>query len=352
MDRDVGFGVVGCGVVSGYHISGILETPGARLVAVSDVVEGRAREFGEWHRVAWTTDYRELLKREDIDVINVCTPNGLRLPLAEEAARAGKHLVIEKPIAISLKEADRIIAACERAGVHLMCVFQLRYGRAATALRRAIQEGRLGRIVLADATIKWFRPQAYYESAAWRGTWAQEGGGALMTQGIHTVDLLQWMMGPIRSVNARMATLVHQVEVEDTVVATLTYASGALGVIEATTAAHPGLPARIEVCGDRGTVVLEADRIATWQVEGVERPADAGGGSEVGRAASDSKTFGAEGHRAQIAEMVEVVRTGKRPTIDGPEGRKAVELALAIYESARTGKTVELPLLGDDRYWF
>ena len=248
--------------------------------------------------MAWTTDYHDLLRREDIDVITVCTPNGLRLPLAEEAAMAGKHLVIEKPIAISLKEADRIIAACERAGVHLMCVFQLRYGRAATALRWAIQNGRLGRIVLADAAIKWFRPQAYYESAAWRGTWAQEGGGALMTQGIHTVDLLRWMMGPVRSVSARMATLVHRIEVEDTLVATLTYDSGALGVIEATTAAHPGLPARIEVCGARGTVALEADRITTWQVEGTERPADAGGGSEVGKAASDSKTFGAEGHRA------------------------------------------------------
>jgi predicted dehydrogenase len=344
MGRDVGFGVVGCGVVAGYHINGILETPGARLAAVSDVVEGRAREFGERHRVAWTTDYHDLLKREDIDVINVCTPNGMRLPLAEEAARAGKHLVVEKPIAISLREADRIIEACEKAGVRLMCVFQLRYGRGAMALRRAIQEGRLGRIVLADATVKWFRPQAYYDSAAWRGTWAQEGGGALMTQGIHTVDLLQWMMGPVRSVSARMATLVHRIEVEDTIVAALTYASGALGAIEATTAAHPGLPARIEVCGDRGTVALEADQITTWQVEGMERPADVGGGAEVGRAASDSKTFGAEGHRAQIAEMVEVVRAGKRPAIDGPEGRRAVELVLAIYESARTGRTVELPL--------
>ncbi|MBI2952634.1 Gfo/Idh/MocA family oxidoreductase [bacterium] len=139
MGRDVGFGVVGCGVVAGYHIHGILETPGARLAAVSDVMEGRAREFGERHRVAWTTDYHDLLKREDIDVINVCTPNGMRLPLAEEAARAGKHLVVEKPIAISLREADRIIEACEKAGVRLMCVFQLRYGRAAMALRRAIQ---------------------------------------------------------------------------------------------------------------------------------------------------------------------------------------------------------------------
>jgi predicted dehydrogenase len=335
--------VVGCGVVSGYHIHGILETPGARLVAVSDVVDGRAREFGERHRAAWTTDYHELLKRADIDVITICTPNGMRLPMAEEAAMAGKHLVIEKPIAISLKEADRIISVCERTGVHLMCVFQLRYGTAAMALQRAVREGRLGRIVLADATIKWFRPQTYYESAAWRGTWAQEGGGALMTQGIHTVDLLRWVMGPVRSVSARMATRVHRIEVEDTLVATLTYANGALGVIEATTAAHPGLPARIEICGDRGTVALEADKIAIWQVEGMERPTDVGEGSEVGKAASDSRTFGMEGHRAQIAEMVEVVRMGKRPTIDGPEGRKAVELVLAIYESARTGRTVELP---------
>lgn len=176
MGKDVGFGVVGCGVVAGYHINGILQTPGARLAAVSDVVEARAREFGARHGVDWTRDYHDLLKREDVDVINICTPNGLRLPLAEEAALAGKHLVVEKPIAISLKEADRIIEACDRSGVHLMCVFQLRHGKSAMAIRKAIQDGRLGRMVLGGAYIKWFRPQAYYESAAWRGTWSQEGG--------------------------------------------------------------------------------------------------------------------------------------------------------------------------------
>lgn len=165
-----------------------------------------------------------------------------------------------------------------------------------------------------------------------------------MTQGIHTVDLLQWMMGPVRGVNARMGTLVHRIEVEDTLVAILTFASGALGVIEATTAAHPGLPARIEVCGDRGTAALEADRISLWQVEGMERPAEGVAETDVGKAASDSKTFGSEGHQAQIAEMVESVRRGSRPTIDGQEGRKALELVLGIYESAKTGRSVEFSL--------
>ncbi|MFH1567770.1 MAG: Gfo/Idh/MocA family oxidoreductase [Gemmatimonadota bacterium] len=344
--RPVGFAVVGCGVVADYHIGAIAATAGARLVAVTDLVAERARQTGEKHGVAWYTGHEEMLRSAEVDVVCICTPSGIRLPIATDAAAAGKHLVIEKPLDVTLEKADRIIAAAAAAGVQLMCIFQLRYGQAVQQARAAVQSGQLGRVTLGDAYIKWFRPQSYYDSAAWRGTWAMEGGGALMTQGIHTVDLLRWIMGPVKRVHARMGALVHQIEVEDTLVATLEYESGALGVVEATTASHPGMPARLEFSGSRGTIVVEADRIASWQVEGQASPVAAGAAaaSGVAQAASDSKTFGTEGHKAQIGEMVQVVRGHGRPQIDGPEGRATLELIVALYESARRGAPVDLPL--------
>jgi UDP-N-acetyl-2-amino-2-deoxyglucuronate dehydrogenase len=343
-EKVIGFGVVGCGVVADYHIGAIGAVAGARLVGVSDLVEQRARETGEKYQVPWHTDYQQLLACPEVDVICICTPSGVRLPLAADAAAAGKHLVIEKPIDISLANADRIIAAARNAGVQLMCVFQLRYGAAVNRARQAIQEGKLGKVALGDAYIKWYRPQEYYDSAGWRGTWAMEGGGALMTQGIHTVDLLQWIMGPVKRVTARMGTLVHKVEVEDTVAAILEYESGALGVVEATTAAHPGMPAKLEFSGSRGSIVVEADQVTVWEVEGEAGSLAREASSEVGKAASDSKTFGTAGHKEQIAEMVRVITAGGKPLIDGHEGRKTLELILAIYQSASTGKPVELPL--------
>ena len=341
----VGFGVVGCGVVADYHIGAILDTEGARLAAVSDVVAARAQEVGEEHGIAWYTDYKQMLASPEVDVVCITTPSGIRIPIATDAAAAGKHIIIEKPIDVTLEKADRIIQAAEDAGVVLMCIFQLRYGEEINKVRKAVQEGKLGKIVLGDAYIKWYRPQEYYDSAGWRGTWDMEGGGALMTQGIHTVDLLLWVMGPVKRVSARMGALVHNVEVEDTIVAILEYESGALGVIEATTASHPGMPAKLEFSGSRGTVVMEADQITVWDIEGEEAQVAEKAGTDIAKAASDSKTFGTEGHKAQIGEMVRILNGGGQPMIDGPEARKTVELILAIYESARTGKPVDLPLV-------
>ena len=342
--KTIGFGVVGCGVVADYHIGAVLDTENARLAAVSSRSEERAREAGEKHGAAWYTDFHQLVESPDVDVVCICTPSGIRLPIVTAATAAGKHLIIEKPLDVNLANMDRIIQICQDAGVQLMGVFQLRYGEAVNQVRDAIQEGKLGRLVLGDAYIKWYRPLDYYDTGAWRGTWDLEGGGALMTQGSHTLDLLQWIMGPVKRVSARMDTLLHQVEVEDTVVALLEYESGALGVLEATTAAHPGMPAKLEFSGSQGTIIMEADQIAAWDVEGVEAPTVDTGDAGVARAASDSKTFGTEGHKAQIAEMVQILNEGGHPQIDGPEARQAIELILAIYQSARKGSAVELPL--------
>ena len=342
-DSTIGFGIIGCGVVATYHINGVLSAEDATLVAVSDVVEEKAKEFGEQYDVAWYTDYREMLKRPDLDVVCLCVPSGLRAEIGEEAAEAGKHIVVEKPIDTTIERADRIIRAADRAGVKVMCIFQLRYGDAVNQAREAMLAGKLGRVVLGSAYIKWWRDQEYYDSSAWRGTWAMEGGGALMTQGIHTVDLLQWIMGPVKSVYARMDALVHNIEVEDTLVALLTFENGALGTVESSTSSHPGTPAKLEFCGDRGTIIIEADRIHTWSVQDMEAVAS-GKATDVARAASDATRFGDIGHKKQIQEMVRIVQQNTEPMINGTEGRKAVELIEAIYRSARTGEIVELPL--------
>ncbi len=342
--KTVGFGIVGSGTVADYHIGAVLDTEGAELVAVYSRSEGRARQTGEQHGVAWYTDHREMLESPDIDVVCICTPSGVRIPMVTDAAAAGKHLIIEKPLDVTLENVDRIIQAAQDAGVKLMGIFQLRYGEAINRVREAVRGGKLGRMVLGDAYIKWFRPQAYYDSADWRGNWALEGGGALMTQGSHNVDLLQWVMGPVKRVYARMGTLVHDIEVEDTLVAALEYESGALGVIEATTSSHPGLPAKLEFSGSEGTIVMEADQITLWDIQGEASEAADARLTDLAKAASDSKTFGTEGHKAQLAEMVRILNEGGEPAIDGPESRRAIELILAIYKSARTGKPVDLPL--------
>ena len=344
--RTIGFAMIGCGVVADYHIGAVQETDGAELVAVYSRSQTRARTTGEGHGVPWFTDHEAILCRPEVDVVCICTPSGVRIPIVTDAADAGKHLIVEKPLDVSIENMDRIIRAAASGGVKLMGVFQLRYGQAVNRVRDAVQAGALGKMVLADAYIKWFRPQAYYDADDWRGNWAMEGGGALMTQGSHTVDLLQWIMGPVKRVYARMGTLIHDIEVEDTVVATLEYENGALGVIEASSAAYPGLPARMEFSGDRGTVVVEADQITKWDIEGKSAEETAADATDVARAASDSRTFGTEGHKAQIAEMVHILNEGGEPTIDGPESKRAIEIILAIYESARSGNPVALPFGG------
>ena len=340
----IGFGIVGCGVVADYHIGAIGEIEGAELVSVYSRSAFRARDTGEKHGVVWFTNHLDMYRSPDVDVVCICTPSGVRIPIVTDAIDAGKHLIVEKPLAITLSDMDRIIEGAANKGVKLMGVFQLRYGAAARRVKQAVEEGKLGKVVLGDAYIKWFRPQEYYDSADWRGNWALEGGGALMTQGSHNVDLLQWIMGPVKRVYARMGTLVHDVEVEDTVVAALEYESGALGVIEATTASHPGLPAKLEFSGSRGTIIMEADQVTLWEVEGESAESTDAEATDLAKAASDSKTFGTEGHKAQITEMVQILEEGGEPQIDGPESKKAVELILAIYESARTGSPVDLPL--------
>ena len=269
------------------------------------------------------------------------------------AAKAGKHVIVEKPLEVTLKRCDAVIKACEAAGVALATIFPSRFHESAQLLKRAVEQGRFGRLTIGDAYVKWYRTQQYYDSGAWRGTWALDGGGALMNQAIHSVDLLLWLMGPVVEVTAHTATLAHErIEVEDVAMATLRFANGALGVIEATTAAYPGALKRIEIHGSEGSAVLEEEDIKTWDFAKptardkalLERMA---GKTQTGGGAADPAAIGHHGHTAMFKDVLKAISSGSRPLIDGPEGRRSVEVILAIYKAAETGRSVTLPLSSD-----
>src|SRR5271165_1703710 len=255
-----GFGIIGTGVIAAMHADAIATLPGARLVAVTDVAAGAATAFAAARGCAAEPDLEALLARPDIDVICVCVPSGLHAEVGVRAAKAVKHLVVEKPIDVTLAAADRLIEASRTAGVALTVISQHRFDPGLIELKRLLDGGVLGRLVLGEASTKWYRTQAYYDSAGWRGSWAMDGG-SLMNQGVHYVDLLRWCMGPVTEVTAVCTTQAHQIEAEDTALAIVRFGSGAVGTILSSTAACPGFPQRLEVTGTDGTVIVEDGQI-------------------------------------------------------------------------------------------
>ncbi len=352
---EFGFGIVGCGMIAEYHARAIAEIPDARVVVAFDRNLDRAERIAALVGPGCLAiaDLDAMLAAPGLDVVSVCTPSGAHLDPAVRAARAGKHVVVEKPLEVTVPRVDAIIGACDAAGVRLCAIFPSRFSAANLALKGAIDRGRFGRLTLGDAHVKWWRGQDYYDSGRWRGTWDLDGGGALMNQAIHSVDLLLWLLGEVESVQAMAATLAHErIEVEDTALAILRFRSGALGVIEATTAAHPGLPRRIEIHGDAGSARVEGDDVTLWSFRDPE-PEDAGmlapraGSGPTGGGAGDPRSIGHAGHRDQIADFLRAIEAGTPARVDGREGRKSVELIRAIYRAARTGAPVRLPLVDD-----
>ncbi|HEY1859051.1 MAG TPA: Gfo/Idh/MocA family oxidoreductase [Gemmataceae bacterium] len=345
-----GFAIVGCGMIARFHAWALAEVPTARLLALVSRNPANARTLADQLDLSCDT-YSEIgpvLARPDVNAVIVTTPSGAHLEHAVAAAEAGKHVVVEKPLEITLQRCDRIIDACARNRVQLCTIFPSRFGDANLALKRAVDAGRFGRLTLGETTCKWWRPQSYYDEGGWKGTRALDGGGALMNQAIHNVDLLLWLMGPVTHINGFTATLAHQrIEVEDTAVACLRFANGALGVIQATTSVHPGLPKTIAIHGDNGSVVIEQDDVLRWELtpETEEDKAirqrfavktGASGGSSNPAAISHA------GHARQLADFVQAIETGRSPLVDGREGRKAVEVILGFYRAAETRQVVSL----------
>lgn len=345
----VRFALVGAGNIAKIYIAAFAVIPNATVTVVCSRTEATGRALAEKCGAAWEPDYHKAVARGDVDAVVVATPSGTHANIAVAAAEAGKHLLVEKPLDITLARVDSILQAAARAGIVLASVYPLRFTEGAQRAKMAVDAGRLGKLALADVSVKWFRPQSYYDNA-WRGRWAVDGGGALMNQAIHNVDLVQWLAGPVTSVVGRTTTLAHTMETEDTASALISYANGALGVIQGATSCWPGDPARVELHGDRGTIVLEEGRIVVWKLQDAvpgEEEAMVALEQAAGSGAADPMAIGFEKHRRQIVDLIEAIQTGRSPAIRGEEARRSVEIVRAIYRSAQTGVPVTLPLMDD-----
>jgi predicted dehydrogenase len=350
--KEHGVGIIGCGMIAEFHTRAINEIENSRVVGAYSRLRHNAEKIGAMaaERCLLFDDLDALLATPGLDVVCVCTPSGAHMEPAVRAARAGKHVVVEKPLEITLQRCDEIIAACDANGVKLCTIFPSRFTPANIRLKEAIDLGRFGRLTLGDTYVKWWRTQEYYDSGGWRGTWQLDGGGALMNQAIHNVDLLYWLMGDVASVTSLCATLAHdRIEVEDTAVAAIRFKNGALGVIEAATSAYPGVLKRTEVHGDRGSARVEQDDITLWEFQ-EKVPSDnevyAAMAAQTGfkAGASDPRGITHIGHRDQLIDFFRAIDERRAPKIDGREGRKSVEIIRAIYRSAEAGKQVALPL--------
>lgn len=334
------FGIIGCGVVAPTHAVALSGIEQAQLVAVADISPVRAENFAKEFKVPRAFyDHRQLLADPEVDAVCICTPHHLHAQMGIEAAQSGKHVLVEKPMAISLDEADQLIHACAENGVTLGVAFQHRFDPATRYVKHLIEEGALGKMVLGSAYVKWFRTEDYYDPASWRGRWNQAGGGVLINQAIHAIDVLCWLMGEVNQVIGYYETCVHRIEVEDTVVASLRFANGALGVIEASTTTYPQSPERIEIAGSRGTVTLEGGLIARHELagQGADSPS-----LEVGDPRFQGKSYYGTSHPRLLEDFVDAILKGRSPLVDGAEGRKALEVILGIYESSRLGNAVDL----------
>ena len=343
-DQPIRVVVVGCGRISDRHFDAIEAHPEMTLVGVSDDLPDRARVAGERYGVPAFTSYAAMLKETDADAAVICTPSGLHPRHGIMAAERGLHVICEKPMATRLEEADQLVRTCDDAGVHLFVVKQNRLNPGIQLLKHAMELGRFGRVYMASVRVFWNRPQSYYDLAPWRGTWEFDGG-AFMNQASHYVDLVQWLMGPVETVSAKIATLARRIETEDTGAAILRFRNGALGVLETTMLTYPrNLEGSITILGEKGTVQIGGtalNRVEEWQFAEYH---DDDREAEALRVAPDPLSVYGSGHRPYYENVVRVLRGEAAAGTDGREGRKSLELILGIYESARTGREIHLPL--------
>ena len=335
-----GFAILGPGVVADFHRKAIEANAdrGARLVAVGYYNPERFDQIEEVFGVPCQTP-EDVFRNPEVDAVCICTPSGQHAAQAIAAARAGKHVLVEKPMALTLADADAMLDACRRADVKLGVVFQRRAEPLFRRVKAAVQAGEIGKPTMGIVSVPYYRPQGYYDQAAWRGTWAEDGGGVLMNQGIHLVDLLLWYLGnPVETV-AHAVTLHHAIEVEDTLTAALRFENGALATISATTTAAPGFPHRLEIYGTAGGIQIEGEDPVRWRSAGGE-PARAGSGAvpaTKAAAGGDPKAIPLSGHIGIIADFIDSIRQNKSPLVNGSEGRRSLAAVLAIYQAAKRG---------------
>lgn len=348
MAKTFGFGIIGAGVISAYHAEAIKANPDAQIAAVADPIPGRAAEFAAKHGGRGFEDWKEMVRQPDVDCVCVCTPSGMHAEHALGAMEAGKHVIVEKPMAIRLADAAKMLKIAREKGVTLAVVSQLRTTEPIQKLRKAIGEGVFGKIVNVDVLIKYWRNQAYYDSANWRGTWAMDGGGSTMNQGCHGVDEMHFLVGPVESIYAKCETVAHSIEVEDLAVALVKFKNGALGHILTSTVTNPGTGNRIEINGTQGTAVLDDKGIQSWAVapskeELAKETIDPNAGAGKNVAGGSAVTgFDATGHTLQIGNFIKAIR-GEEPLIcSAQDGFQDVLLIISMYESSKQKKEIIL----------
>ncbi|MHB0876780.1 MAG: Gfo/Idh/MocA family protein [Anaerolineae bacterium] len=343
-----GIALIGAGVIAPVHTQAIEAIPQAKLVAVCDVALPKAQALAVQYGAEACADYHDLLDRKDIDVFEIVVWSGRHAEIGVEAARHGKHVIVTKPIDVTLEAIDALIEACDANGVKLGAVHQFRSYPSYRSARQAVQSGAMGKMVVGNAFVPWYRGQSYYDGDEWRGTWRWDGGGALMNQAVHYVDLIQWIMGGVSEVYAYADIAAHhdRIEVEDVAVAAVRFTDGAIGTIQGSTSTYKGMPARLDLHGEQGNVLLVADKVTHWDVAGVPQPEDSGEVSTTGAADPKAALRGpaVAAHVDQIGDLLAAIDEDRPPRLDGRAARKAVEVNLAIYRSAREHRPVSLPL--------
>jgi len=336
-----GIGIIGTGAIAIKHAQAIADLQGARLLGLfnpnptsAEVARGRFSEPG-------FSDLDEFLAIEGLDIVCICTPSGIHLEPGLAAVRAGKHLMVEKPIEVNVSRADQLIEAAEQNGVKLAVIFQNRFSPDYQKLKQAVDAGVFGRLLMGNAYVNWFRNDAYYATSTWKGTLKADGGGALINQGIHTIDLLLDLMGDVKSVYGQVQTTLYPIEGEDLGAALVNFQNGALGNITSATALYPGYPERIEVFGTEGSAILEGGRLTAWNVRGQE-PSEIAASAALASGSSDPNAIGIQLHLDQWRLFLEALDTDRQAVVDGQTARKSVELICAIYESSRRGEPLTL----------
>ena len=350
----LGFGILGAGLVAPFHAKSVANSTGGKLIAFCDVDAERLSRLTAEYGVKGYSSLDDMLADPDVDIVNVALPNHLHYDAVIKCAAAGKHVLTEKPPAMTLRETDAMVEACQRAGVRFGCTVQCRVRQAIRAIRAAVDCGRFGRLLHADATMKWYRPVEYYHSDAWRSM-RRAGAGVTVQHAFHYIDLLQYLAGPAARVQARMNNLAHpDVALEDTLLAFVDFQNGAQGVVQASTALWPGTDVRIEINGTDGTAIVIGEKVATWRFRD-ERPGDAEireyGSAAQATAAGGAADFGFADHQVVIQDMIDAVNEGREVVIPVSSVRPTLEMVLAMYQSDARHAPVELPVTDDETVW-
>lgn len=341
VNKKLRIGVVGVGVIADIHAQAIVDSNNATFHSAFSRTEKNVKAFGEKYNVNWGTDWENFISDPELDAVSICSPSGNHLDYGEKAAKAGKHVIVEKPIEVTLKRAKRLVNVCNESGVKLAVIFQSRFMQQIQDLKKKLDDNVIGDIFLGDAHIKWFRSQEYYDSGAWRGTKELDGGGALMNQSIHTIDLLQWLTGGVESLYGNVGTFTHErLEVEDNAAVTLRFKNGAIGVIEASTSVQPSQSRRIELHGTKGTAIIVDDSVEIKLADAEEKEDSKIKETDATGSSSPLASFSTDPHRDQFDGIAEAIEKNEAPPISGEESMKALAIVLAIYESSKTNQPI------------